>query len=50
MSEKARKAAEKILDNLSGRRGIGNELDDCDEDILDEIVETMAGIIEKAMA
>lgn len=43
----ATRAADLILENLKERKGMGDELDQVDEDILFEIQETMAGIIRK---
>ncbi len=44
----ATRAADLILENLKERKGVGDELDQVDEDVLLEIQETMAGIIRKA--
>ena len=40
-------AAEEIFDDLTGRCGIGNALEECDSDIQQEIKDTMAKIIAK---
>ena len=40
-------AAEEIFLDLQGRGGIGNELDDCDDDIRHEIKVMMAQTIAK---
>lgn len=48
MSTWCRKAADSILDDLSDRRGIRSVLDTIDEDVMEEIKETMAGIIREA--
>lgn len=44
---KSVKVAELIYDNLAGRSGIGNEFDQIDEEILQEIKDKMAEIIAK---
>jgi len=41
------KAAQEIFDDLTGRCGVGNELEACDEGIQREIKATMAEIIAK---
>ena len=41
------KAAEEIFDDLTGRCGIGNAIEECDRDIQQEIKNTMAEIIAK---
>jgi hypothetical protein len=41
----ATRAADLILEDLKGRKGVGNELDNVDADILFEIQETMAEIM-----
>lgn len=35
-------AADKVIANLSDRSGIGNALDECDDEIMDEIRESIA--------
>jgi len=42
-------AALAIWDDLLGRKGIGNELEACDEEIQQEIKREMAGIIAKCL-
>ncbi len=42
------KAVDSVLDDLSDRRGIGSELSQIDEDVMDEIKGTMASIIHEA--
>lgn len=41
-------AAQNILSDLSGRSGIGNELDACDDGIKQEIAKSIEAIIDKA--
>jgi cell division protein ZapA (FtsZ GTPase activity inhibitor) len=41
----ATEAALNVLDELSDRKGIGNEIDQCDDEIKEEILETLAEII-----
>ena len=42
--EALHKAAKAVLSNLSDRKGIGNELEQCDEDIQAEIGRTVAAM------
>jgi hypothetical protein len=44
----AARAAGLILNDLQGRKGIGNELDNIDQDILLEIIDTMAEFIRQS--
>lgn len=41
-------AARGVLSNLKGRRGVGNELEEVDMDVREEIVESIAQIIKDA--
>ncbi len=41
----ARKAAEKIASDISGRRGIGDELDSVDDEIREEMLDEWTDII-----
>lgn len=51
MSEKSsREIAEAVLDELRGRKGIGNAFDDIDDEIIEEITETVARIIAEGCA
>lgn len=45
-----RTAAEEILDDLKGRCGIGNEIEMCDDEIIEEIVSMMEDKIYQAIA
>ena len=45
MSDWTRTAAQRIIADLSGRRGIKNEITRVDEETLKEIIDTMAAII-----
>jgi hypothetical protein len=38
---------EKLLDDLTDRRGIGDEFDNCDAEVQREIIDAMANIIEE---
>jgi hypothetical protein len=42
-------AVDRIISNLSGRKGIGDEWDCLDEDIRQEIRETLTGIVREAI-
>lgn len=44
----AHKAANEIWDDLSDRKGVGNELEEIDKEVKSEIIDTMAQIIRKA--
>jgi hypothetical protein len=44
----ATRAADLILEDLKGRKGVGNELDNVDDEIFQEIQDTMAEIIRKS--
>lgn len=46
---KANKAAKEVLNDLRGRKGIGDELEGCDREIQEEIEETLTEIIERIM-
>jgi hypothetical protein len=50
VSDKAEIAARAILSDLSDRSGIGNELDQIDDQIKEEIVATHARIIRETFA
>lgn len=44
-ADKAETAVLAILANLGNRRGVGNELEGCDDDIKEEIVTSLAAIV-----
>lgn len=48
-SESAKAAAEAVYYDLVGRKGVGNELEECDEEIQGEIKEVIAAIIQRHM-
>ena len=45
----SRKAAKLVVDDLRDRSGIGNAFDSVDEDVLNEIEQTMANIFEESL-
>ena len=49
VSMKASLAAQAVIDNLKDRRGVGDELEACSDDVLLEIINTLAAIIDKEM-
>lgn len=48
--KKSKKAATAVLAELRGRRGFRQTLDECDDDIVQEIKDTLARIIAQEMA
>ncbi len=49
MSLKAKRIVKAVLDNLQGRSGIGNMLDEIDPDIYAEMVEELVEVVDKAL-
>lgn len=47
VSTKAHNAALAIMKNLTGRRGVGNEIESMDDDVREEMVNSIAAIIDK---
>ena len=50
MSEIAKMAVEKIVDDIRGRSGLGNVWDEIDRDIQDEMKKLWGDFIDEAMA
>lgn len=47
--DKWEKAACDVLDELGSRHGIGDELNNCDDDVKDEIIDALTTILRKAL-
>ena len=47
--ERASAAVARIIDDMAGRKGLGNEWEDCDDDIQDEIRKTWEGLVFEAI-
>ncbi len=45
----SRKAAKMVLDDFRGRKGIGNAIEEVDEEIMEELEQTVAGIFEGSL-
>lgn len=43
--ERPRRIVAAIINNLNGRRGIKQGLQSCDDDVIEEIFESLAGLI-----
>jgi hypothetical protein len=48
MEDWINEAANRILNDLLDRKGVGNELENCDDGILKEIKETISEIIKES--
>lgn len=44
-TETAKKIVDDIVDDMNGRSGLGNELEQCDQEILQEIRDTWEALI-----